>query len=109
LPGKHFESRLAARERLSSRPGLAPTIFSEAKKAAAGQLQEAERGCRCAAVPLRLLGASFQFSCRPYSLTAFSNTIFEVTFSGTPAKSAAITLRELGQVQSPCGKSDAHM
>ena len=29
--------------------------------------------------------------------------------SGTPSKSCLITLSELGQVESVCGKSDAHM
>ena len=44
-----------------------------------------------------------------YSFTQFSKTIFRVTSSGTPSKSRAITSRECGQVESACGKSDAHM
>ena len=34
---------------------------------------------------------------------------FPVTSSGTPAKSVLITSSEFGQVESVCGKSDAHI
>jgi hypothetical protein len=45
----------------------------------------------------------------PYTRAAFPNTILSLTGSGTSAKSRSITLREFGQVQSVCGKSEAHM
>jgi len=53
--------------------------------------------------------AQTQLSEIPYSLAALSQVILRVTSAGTPAKFFAITSRECGQVESVCGKSEAHM
>ena len=44
-----------------------------------------------------------------YSRAALSNKMLCATASGTPAKFFSMTRRELGHVESVCGKSDPHM
>src|SRR5438132_5215321 len=56
-----------------------------------------------APAPRRPAARTTGYASKPYSLAAVSLTILDLTSSGTPLKSRAITSRECGQVARVCG------